>query len=124
MSDMLVVPVEKETRSHVSHKDLYILLGITGSVAAIKAPELICSLISTIGGNVHVKVVLTKGGSHFWEKASAYDATSWDKLQEYMMDPCRKQVEIYSKYEFIRVEVASWAVSIFNVLFLSVLLSI
>lgn len=79
------------------HNDFHILLGITGSVAAIKAPELICSLIAAFGGKATVKVVLTRGGVNFWEKAILYDALFWAKLQDYMLDPSRKRVEIYSK---------------------------
>jgi hypothetical protein len=83
---------------YLCHENLRILLGITGSVAAIKAPELICSLIAAFGANVTVKVILTKGGSSFWEKASAYDEISWDKIQEYILNPSRTQVEVLSKY--------------------------
>jgi Flavoprotein len=99
MSETAVV--KENNSSCPNHEELHILLGITGSVAAIKAPELICSFIAAFGANVVVNVVLTKGGCHFWEKSSAYDATSWGKLQEYMQDPCRKQVEVFSKYWFV-----------------------
>ena len=46
-----------------------ILLGITGSVAAVKGPELALSLSEF----ANVKVVLTKHGKRFWDLASTYD---------------------------------------------------
>jgi hypothetical protein len=61
-----------------------ILLGVTGSVAAIKAPEIICKLIDAFKSNISIKVVLTKGGKNFWDKASIYDPKHWDQLQSYL----------------------------------------
>ena len=45
-------------------KPPHILLGITGSVAAIKGPELALSLAQSL--HAKVIVVLTKGGTNFW----------------------------------------------------------
>jgi phosphopantothenoylcysteine synthetase/decarboxylase len=56
-----------------------VLLGITGSVAAVKGPELCLALLAK---GYDVKVLLTQGGSNFWNKAADYDATSWKTLQE------------------------------------------
>ena len=44
-----------------------ILLGITGSVAAVKGPEIALRLARDSG--MDVKVILTRGGQNFWEKA-------------------------------------------------------
>jgi Flavoprotein len=70
-----------------------VLLGITGSVAAVKGPELILQLMdalsSTTGdddttttSSVEIRVVLTRGGSNFWKCANEYDPISWRRLQE------------------------------------------
>jgi phosphopantothenoylcysteine synthetase/decarboxylase len=56
-----------------------VLLGITGSVAAVKGPELCLRLLDQ---GYDVKVLLTQGGANFWNKAKDYDGTSWQELQE------------------------------------------
>ena len=67
-----------------------LLLGVTGSVAAVKVPELICRLRDRFGSppnnNISIKVVLTHGGQNFWEKASTYDAVHWNKIKD-MLEP-------------------------------------
>ena len=60
-----------------------VLLGVTGSVAAVKAPELACRLIEEC--DAHVKIVLSEGGRNFWEKAHEYDAIHWQRLQDYLL---------------------------------------
>jgi hypothetical protein len=57
-----------------------ILLGVTGSVAAIKAPEVVVRLVTQC--NAEVKVVLSRGGKTFWDKAADYDPASWRLLCE------------------------------------------
>jgi phosphopantothenoylcysteine synthetase/decarboxylase len=57
-----------------------ILLGVTGSVAAIKAPEVVVQLVTQC--NAEVKVVLSRGGKTFWDKAAGYDPVSWERLRE------------------------------------------
>jgi Flavoprotein len=61
----------------------HVLLGVSGSVAAVKGPEIVCRLVQAIP-NAHVKVLLTRGGRHFWDRASEYDPRAWRQLQEYM----------------------------------------
>jgi hypothetical protein len=57
-----------------------ILLGVTGSVAAIKVPEVVVQLVTQC--NAEVKVVLSRGGKTFWDKAADYDPVSWGRLCE------------------------------------------
>jgi len=57
-----------------------VLLGVTGSVAAVKAPEIACRLVDECGA--HVKILLSEGGRNFWEKAFEYDPVYWNRLQE------------------------------------------
>lgn len=59
-----------------------ILLGVTGSVAAVKGPELACSLARDL--NADVCVLLTRGGENFWTKACEYDAKSWNEFSTRM----------------------------------------
>lgn len=58
-----------------------ILLGVTGSVAAVKVPELISRLLDTFGPHISIKLVLTQGGKNFWEKAPTYNAVHWNKIK-------------------------------------------
>lgn len=66
-----------------------ILLGVTGSVAAIKAPALVCRLLrlTADGDTAHVKILLTAGGRNFWNRAAEYDPISWMQLQEHLPQP-------------------------------------
>ena len=57
-----------------------ILLAVTGSVAAIKSPEIAVRLVREL--NATVQVLLTVGGKNFWEKAIAYDGQYWESLIE------------------------------------------
>jgi hypothetical protein len=57
-----------------------ILLAITGSVAAVKGPELAVKLVRDLRADV--RVLLTRGGFHFWNKAKEYDPLHWDELEK------------------------------------------
>ena len=59
-----------------------ILLGVTGSVAAVKAPEIAVRLVNEF--HAQVRVLLSAGGSNFWEKAKEYDEEHWDLFQQIM----------------------------------------
>jgi hypothetical protein len=55
-----------------------IILAVTGSVAAIKGPEIAVKLVKRLDANV--RVLLTRGGSNFWEKAVGYDEIEWAEM--------------------------------------------
>ncbi|KAL3943572.1 MAG: hypothetical protein SGBAC_002353 [Bacillariaceae sp.] len=57
-----------------------ILLAVTGSVAAIKCPELAVRLVRECGANV--KVLLSQGGNNFWSRSQSYNQEYWDFLLE------------------------------------------
>lgn len=57
-----------------------ILLGVTGSVAAVKAPEIAVRLVHDF--NAQVRVLLSAGGSNFWDKASEYHSEHWVMFQQ------------------------------------------
>ena len=67
----------------------HILLGITGSVAAVKGPKLALRLAAEIKADV--KVVLTRTVEHyFWKEGravSSYDVESWKEFQEAISPP-------------------------------------
>lgn len=67
------------TSSDIQRRRKRILLGITGSVAAIKGPELALKLSKELG-DAHVAILLSAGGENFWYKAKEYDPQTW---QEY-----------------------------------------
>lgn len=54
-----------------------ILLGVTGSVAAVKAPLIAVRLCAS----ADVKILLTHGGTNFWNKAIDYDPEAWNSFQ-------------------------------------------
>ena len=56
-----------------------ILLAVTGSVAAIKSPEIAVRLVRR---SKKVKVLLTAGGKNFWGKAEGYNPEYWNAMQE------------------------------------------
>lgn len=51
-----------------------VLLGVTGSVAAVKAPQLALKFASA---GCDVRVVLTAKGAHFWKLTETYNPPSW-----------------------------------------------
>jgi hypothetical protein len=57
-----------------------VVLGITGSVAAIKGPEIAVRLVEEL--EVDVRVLLSHGGSNFWQKSQEYDPPYWNQLQK------------------------------------------
>ena len=66
-----------------------ILLGVTGSVAAVKAPEVAVRLCREVVVDeeaeivvvVKIKILLTAGASNFWEQSKQYNEYWWNELQ-------------------------------------------
>ena len=56
------------------------MLGVTGSVAAVKSPEIAVRLANS-SLHAQVKVLLSSGGQNFWDKAIDYDTDNWNRLQ-------------------------------------------
>ena len=75
----VAVSVDVDVATNVRRRPR-ILLGVTGSVAAVKAPELALKLVNEL--NAQVKVLLTQGGDNFWHKTRDYDPKNWQILQE------------------------------------------
>ena len=73
---------QNQHHSRIVNRRPHILLGITGSVAAVKGPKLALRLANEIKANV--KVVLTRTVEHyFWKERRAvasYDGESWREL--------------------------------------------
>lgn len=59
-----------------------IILGVTGSVAAVKAPELAIKILQEIP-DAALELILSVGGKHFWDRAASYDPTSWQRLSDF-----------------------------------------
>ena len=57
-----------------------ILLGVTGSVAAVKAPEIAVRLSCHL--KMDVRILLSRGGRNFWDKACDYNAEYWKLVQQ------------------------------------------
>jgi len=60
------------------------LLGISGSVAAIKGPELAIQLTKEL--DAHVVILLTRGGENFWCKAQEYNPKIWEECNSMMRE--------------------------------------
>lgn len=56
-----------------------ILLGISGSVAAVKGPELALRLYNELDADVII--VLTRTGEHFWYQSEKYNESIYRELQ-------------------------------------------
>ena len=67
----------KEAHQHTPKN---ILLAVTGSVAAIKCPEIAVRLVREL--NANVKVLLSQGGKNFWDKSKGYNQKYWNLLLE------------------------------------------
>ena len=70
-------PADSSNNNNGSRRRPRILLGITGSVAAVKGPQL-ASKLAHEGSDVCV--LLTRGGENFWTKAAEYDPQSWEEF--------------------------------------------
>jgi hypothetical protein len=66
--------------SHESDVEtMTVLLGVTGSVAAVKAPEIALRLVQE---DLAVKILLTKGGRHFWDQSRNYSPSVWEAFEK------------------------------------------
>eukprot|EP00804_Cyclotella_cryptica_P016414 CCRYP_004654-RA/>CCRYP_004654-RA protein AED:0.02 eAED:0.02 QI:129/1/1/1/1/1/2/856/324 len=79
------------TTSPTRNKRPRILLGVTGSIAAVKAPRLALLLCQSVGA--HVKVVLTRTvEQYFWKEGGVtegYDREAWVQFWA-IVEKCRK----------------------------------
>lgn len=73
-----------------------VVLGITGSVAAIKGPEIAVRLVQEL--EVDVRVLLTHGGDNFWKKAQEYNPPYWNQLQELTRGGDLASIRIHCTY--------------------------
>lgn len=72
-------------------KDRNILLGVTGSVAAVKSPELAVKLNDK---GFEVCVLLTEGGLNFWSKSPSYNPDAWNRFEQLQKE---NRIRVYSK---------------------------
>jgi phosphopantothenoylcysteine decarboxylase len=75
-----------------------ILIGVTGSVAAVKVPELCAELCKF----AQLKVVFTQSSRHFFERAADYNSAAWEEWKKVVVQP--ELCEIVTDEE----EWASW----------------
>lgn len=69
----------RPARGQQGRKRSRVLFAVTGSVAAVKAPEIAVRLANEL--EVDVRILLTRGGENFWNKAKEYSPVYWDRLQ-------------------------------------------
>ncbi len=69
-------PAKQQPKPSLSRQPRpHVLLGITGSVAAVKGPEIAVRLVHEL--QAEVRILLTRGGRNFWTKAEAYHPDYW-----------------------------------------------
>lgn len=78
-ADTTTAPLKPQHQKQQPQHKRRILLGVTGSVAAIKCPELAVRFCRE--QNAHVKIILTQAGEHFWHKSADYNPTAWQEFQ-------------------------------------------
>ncbi len=71
-----------------------ILFAVTGSVAAVKGPEMALRLVTEC--DCDVRILLTRGGENFWSKAKDYNPSYWDSLQK-LLDVHPKHISVVCK---------------------------
>lgn len=81
IADMSSSRAESSDHRRSNKRRPRILLGVTGSVAAVKGPELACKLARE---GHDVCVLLTRGGENFWTKAGEYDPQSWEEFNSFL----------------------------------------
>jgi len=84
-------PPKKRKRQEGKQRNPRILLGVTGSVAAVKAPELALRLSRDL--KMDVRIVLTRGGKNFWNKSGDYNPEYWTEVQEWLKRSSRNDKE-------------------------------
>ena len=79
--EILRIPsdISHDSLSNNLHSNKHILLGVTGSVAAVKAPEIAVRLRQET--NTHIKILLTTGAQNFWGQSEEYNPQMWNALQ-------------------------------------------
>lgn len=73
---------------HHHNKTTHVILGVTGSVAAVKAPEIALRLVAEQG--LAVKILLTKGGRYFWDQSRNYNSEIWTKFEACLQEESTK----------------------------------
>jgi hypothetical protein len=75
--------IESNESSPERQRRSRILYAVTGSVAAVKGPEIAVRLVNEM--DFDVCILLTRGGENFWSKAKDYNLQYWNILQELLV---------------------------------------
>ncbi len=67
-----------EIPQQASRRRRRVLVGVTGSVAAVKSPLVALKISTEL--DAEVIVLLTRAGQTFWTKAETYDPCSWNEF--------------------------------------------
>jgi len=70
-------------RTNRSQRRTRIILAVTGSVAAVKGPEIAVRLVKEL--DFDVRILLTRGGEFFWRNAKDYNKQYWNLLQDLLL---------------------------------------
>ncbi|MGK3734312.1 MAG: phosphopantothenoylcysteine synthetase/decarboxylase [Bacillariaceae sp.] len=69
-----------------------ILFAVTGSVAAVKGPEIAVRLVKEL--DFDVRILLTHGGENFWNKAKDYNQRYWNSLQDLLSEEVEENIAV------------------------------
>lgn len=80
-----------------------VILGVTGSVAAVKSPLVALNILKEL--DAEVIVLLTTAGQTFWTRANTYDPCSWTEFlkrsrqpgTEVNFPPTDNEITVYGK---------------------------
>ena len=110
MSSLVSTPNSTDNRSKAGSR-LNIILGISGSVAAVKGPELALKLSEA----ADVKIVMTQRGKYFWNLAETYDRETYNtfiKRKDINVYEDKDEWDVYKtvgKDEVLHIELRRWA---------------
>lgn len=83
--------IESNESSPERQRRSRILYAVTGSVAAVKGPEIAVRLVNEM--DFDVRILLTRGGENFWSKAKDYNLQYWNILQELLVSNREKNTD-------------------------------
>ena len=103
--------LDDNVNSNKQKRRLNILLGVSGSVAAVKGPELAIKLSKV----ANVKVIMTQRGKYFWNLTETYNKEMFDQfntMENIQVYEDKDEWDVYKvvgKDEVVHIELRRWA---------------
>ena len=103
--------LDDNVNSNKQERRLNILLGVSGSVASVKGPELAIKLSKV----ANVKVIMTQRGKYFWNLTETYNKEMFDlfnTMENIQVYEDKDEWDVYKvvgKDEVVHIELRRWA---------------